>query len=188
MRQRGRWAGVAAVLAAGWLVSPAAVPLYDPQVTVYAPPQAFGVPAAAKPADIVLRAAPVALTPPGPPGTVASNVYALTLTSPDGPVTVRPEAQPPSITLRAVTAELPLPVVQYRASPDQPWRALETRQVGREVFNTRAPGPGEYVLSRPAAAKRTEGGRGLLPLVIGLAVLLVVGVLLAVRLLARQRE
>lgn len=236
MRQRGRWAVVVAVLAAGWLASPAAVPLYDgvgfpdepyrfvpprdagtaaatpaqvrlkvsggvntggllansaevgPQVTVYAPPQAFGVPDAKSTAEIVLRAQPVPMTAPTPRGQVDSNVYAVTLTSAAGPVSVRTEAQTPSITLRAVSAVLPLPTVQYRSGPGQPWRDLRSRQVGRDVVNAPAPGAGEYVLVRPvAAAAEDGGGRGPLLLVLALAVLLVGGVLVGVRLLARQQ-
>jgi hypothetical protein len=236
MRQRGRWTVVAAVLAAGWLASPAAVPLYDgvgfpdepyrfvpargagqpaavaevrlkvvggvnpggllanstevgPQVTVYAPPEAFAVPDPTSPGEIVLRAAPVPLMPPAPRGEVVSNVYAVTLTSRLGPVTVQPQAQTPAITLRSVTPGLPLPIVQYRPAPDQPWRPLRTRQVGRDIVNASAPGAGEYVLIRPAAVTKEDGGgRGPLLLVIGLAVVLVVGVLVGVRVLARQSE
>jgi hypothetical protein len=160
-----------------------------PQVTVYAPPQAFGV-AGGTTGQIVLRAEAVPLTGSPPPGQVVSNVYALTLTSAAGPVTVRPEAQTPAITLRAVTPGLPLPIVQYRPSPDRPWQPLRTKQVGRDIVNAPAPGgAGEYVLARPAAAaKKDGGGRGPLLLVVGLAVLLVAGVLVGVRLLARQSE
>ena len=159
-----------------------------PQVSVYAPPQAFQLPSASAAGDITLTARPVPLTPPAPPGQLQSNVYELALTSPSGAVIVRSDAQQPGITLRAVSTKEPLPVMYFRASPDQRWQQLETRQVGRDIFNAAAPGPGDYVLSRAAAAARSDSGgnRGLFVLV-GLVVLLVVGVVVGVRVLSSRR-
>ena len=159
-----------------------------PQVSVYAPPQAFQLPSPSASDDITLTAQPMPLSTPAPPGQAVSNVYELTLTSPAGPVTVRSNAQEPGITLRAVDTKEPLPVMYFRASPDQRWQRLETRQVGRDIFNAAAPGPGDYVLSRAAAAARTDSGgnRGLFVLV-GLVVLLMVGVVVGVRVLGSRR-
>jgi hypothetical protein len=156
-----------------------------PQVSVYAPPQAF---ATAGAGPVRLRAEPVPPAPPLPPGELESNVYALTLTVPAGDVRVRPEAQPPGITLRAVSVAEPLPVVQYRATPGDPWKALKTRRVGRDNFNATAPGQGEYVLTRVAAATPTSSGNGGLLLVVGLAVVVMVGVLVGVRMAGRRQE
>jgi hypothetical protein len=161
-----------------------------PQVTFYAPPHAFEVGGAPAGAEVVLRVQPVPLSGPAPSGVLASNVYAVSATSAAGPVTVRTDAQSPAITLRATTAVQPLPVVRYRSSPTAPWQQLRTRPTGRDVVNADAPGLGEYVLTRPVTrtAADTGAGRGPLLLVIGLAALLVVGVLVGVRLLGRQRE
>ncbi len=150
-----------------------------PQVTVYAPPRAFGAAA-----EVLLRAEPVELQRPSPRGVVESNVYALTLSSASGPVTLQPEAQSPTITLRSVTTTAPLPVVQHREGPGRPWSALTTRRVGNDVFSADAPGAGEYVLARPAAG---GGGAGT-PALLGLGAALVVAVLLGTRALTRRRE
>ena len=159
-----------------------------PQVSVYAPPQAFALPDRSGSADIVLRAEAVPPAGELPEGEQESNVYALTLTSPDGEVEVRPEAQPPGITLRAVTVTEPLPTMHHRADRESPWRALKTRRVGRDNFNAAAPGPGEYVLVRLPAQDRNGGGSTGLLLVIGAAVLIMVAVVVGVRLAARRTE
>ena len=155
-----------------------------PQVSVYAPPQAFALPDRAGSAEIVLRAEAVPPAGELPEGEQESNVYALTLTSAAGEVSVRPEAQSPGITLRAVTVEEPLPTMHHRPDRESPWRALKTRRVGRDNFNAPAPGPGEYVLVRlPAPAD--DGGTGLL-LVVGFAVAIMLAVVVGVRVAARR--
>lgn len=233
MRQRGRWAVVAALLATGWLAGPGGVPLYDglgvpdepyrfvppraadalpattaqivlelsggrnsgglvaisaeagPQVTVYAPPQAFAVPELGG-GQLQVRAEAVALERPSPPGELESNVYRLTLTSPAGPVTLRAEAQRPLITLRGVTPESRVPVVmQHRSAAGRAWRPLPTRKVGRHSFTADVPGPGEYVLVRSGAAARDGDGLGVLPALV-LALLLGAAVVAGVRLLNRR--
>jgi hypothetical protein len=159
-----------------------------PQVSVYAPPQAFALPSPSAVGDIRLTAEPVPLSPPAPPGSPVSNVYALSLTSPGGPVTVRSNAQKPGITLRAVDAKEPLPVMYYRSAPDQRWTELPTQQVGRDIFNSVAPGPGDYVLTRAGGSTRADsGGRTGLLLLVGLVVLVMVGVVVGVRVLSSRR-
>jgi hypothetical protein len=160
-----------------------------PQVSVYAPPKAFQVAGSPKASEIRLRADPVALTPPAPPGELESNVYSLSVRSPVGPVTLRSDAQQPGITLRAISVKEPLPVMHYRATATDPWRALPTRRVGRDNFNATAPGAGEYVLTRVGGATKEESSnRGLL-LLVGAVVVLMVGVVVGVRVLSgRQTE
>jgi hypothetical protein len=126
---------------------------------------------------------------PVPEGILESNVYELSLTSAAGPVTIVPEAQPPAITMRSVTTQLPEPVFHYRPTPSETWREIKTRRVGRDIFNATAPGVGEYVLVRDAAGpanKSGSGGRGPLYAVLGATVLLMVLVLVGVRVLARR--
>ena len=236
MSQRRRWVAVAGLLAAGALLSPTAVPLYDgvgfpdepyryvpprssddfvasaarvelrvvdgvnaggllansnelgPQVSVYAPPKAFQVSGAPKASEIRLRADPVVLSPPAPPGELESNVYALSLRSPVGPVTLRSEAQQPGITLRAISVKAPLPVMQYRAKAGDPWRALPTRRVGRDNFNATAPGVGEYVLTRLGAEQKASSSNRGLFLLVGAVVVLMVGVVVGVRVLAGRQS
>jgi hypothetical protein len=158
-----------------------------PQASVFAPPHAFAAPGVA-PIALVIR--PVPPQQPMPTGVLESNVYALSLTSTAGPVTVVPEAQPPAITMRSVTTLTPEPVFHYRATPAQKWRELKTRRVGRDIYNAIAPGPGEYVLVRdaagPAKKSASSDGRGALYAVLGATLLLVVGVIVGVRVLSRR--
>lgn len=156
-----------------------------PQVSVFAPPHAFGAPGTA---PILLAARPVPPQPPLP-GTQVSNVYALSLTSAAGPVTVLPQAQPPAITMRVWTTAPPAPVFEYRPDPAQKWQELKTRQVGRDIYNASAPGPGEYVLvqlgSSSSPQKSSSGHTGLY-VVLGATVLLMAAVIVGVRVLARR--
>jgi hypothetical protein len=157
-----------------------------PQASVFAPPHAFAAPG---PAPVVLDLGPVAPAPPMPPGAAESNVYALSLSSAAGPVSLVPEAQPPAITMRSVTTLPPEPVFHYRAAPAEKWREIKTRRVGRDIYNAVAPGAGEYVLMRDAAAsspRPSSAGRGALYAVLGATLALVAGVIVAVRLLARR--
>jgi hypothetical protein len=156
-----------------------------PQASVFAPPHAFR---AAGTAPVVLALRPVA--PQGPlPGTAVSNVYELSLTSAAGPVTIAADAQPPAITMRSTTPGPPEPVFEYRTGPDQAWREIKTRRVGRDIFNAVAPGAGEYLLVQvgtAAAADTRSGGHAGLYAVLGGTVLLMVLVIVGVRLLARR--
>jgi hypothetical protein len=157
-----------------------------PQVSMFAPPHAFAAPGTA---SIVLAVRPVPATGPLPDGVLESNVYAVSLTSAAGAVTILPEAQPPALTMRSVTTQLPEPVFMHRAAPGERWRELKTRRVGTDIYNTTAPGVGEYVLVRDAAApqkKATSAGRGPLYAVVGATVVLMVLVLAGVRVLARK--
>jgi hypothetical protein len=156
-----------------------------PQASVFAPPHAFAAPGTA---PVVLAVRPVPPEPPMPPGVLESNVYALSLTSAAGPVTIVPEAQPPAITMRSVTTLPPEPVFHYRASATEKWRELKTRRVGRDIFNAAAPGAGEYVLVRDAGGpggKESSGHTGLY-VVLAATVLLMAGVIVGVRLAARR--
>ena len=155
-----------------------------PQVSFYAPPKAFAVTGSA---PIAVAVKPVPLTPPLPPGQVDSNDYALSLTSPDGPVNVRPNAQPPGLTMRSGSAATTGLVIEYRAAGATTWRELKTRQIGRDIFTGNAPGAGDYVLALLPAAARSKGtSRTVLYAVVGATLLLVVLVIAGVRLLSRR--
>jgi hypothetical protein len=157
-----------------------------PQISVYAPPHAFAAPGTA---PILLSARPVPPTPPLPRGTLDSNVYALSLTSTAGPVTIVAAAQPPAITMRAVTVTPTQPVFVYRADPTSTWRELKTRRIGQDIFNANAPGQGEYALvqiGRAPTGPSSGSSRGPLYAVLGATALLMVLVLAGVRLLSRR--
>lgn len=154
-----------------------------PQVSVYAPPQAFATTTAAT--SLTVSATPVTPTPPEPPGERSSNSYLLRFVAAGLPATLRPQAQAPTITMRVADADGPPPLFAYRPAPSEPWRALAARAVGADVYTTTVPGAGEYVLVRSAPAPSARApGRGLPAL--GLAagavgVLLLVAVLLGLR-------
>jgi hypothetical protein len=155
-----------------------------PQASVFAPPHAFR---AAGTAPVVLALRPVVPQPPLPASAV-SNVYELSLTSTAGPVTLDPSAQPPAMTMRSTTPGPPQPVFEYRAAPTEKWRELKTRRVGRDIFNTVAPGAGEYVLVQLGTSndKKSSSGHGALFAVLGATVLLMIGVIVGVRVLSRR--
>ncbi len=157
-----------------------------PQISVFAPPQAFQV-ATTEDSQLVVRAEAVVPVKP-PPGRLQSNVYRLTLTSPAGPVTVNPKAQPLGVAMRATAVdEAALPVMNFRPDPESPWRALATKRVGEDVFAGPGPAAGDYVLAPPSqpVGKRTSTTL-LLVLVVG-ALVFVGGVLVAVRRLNTAR-
>lgn len=158
-----------------------------PQVSVFAPPQAFQAPAGSAAEVITVAATPVPPSPPLAPGVRLSNSYQVTYRAGDADATQRRQAQKPSITMRATEVQLPLPVFAYRPNASIPWRTLETKQVGADIFNTSVPDAGEFVLvrvSRPVTQGSTN--RTGLVLLIGLGVLVVVGALVLVRLAARR--
>lgn len=152
-----------------------------PQVSVYAPPRAFAAPGKA---PVVVSARPVAPVPPLPAGRVDSNVYVLAFTSADGPVSLVKEAQTPAITMRSVSTTPAEPVFAYRPSPTASWQWLPTRRVGRDLSDAKAPGAGEYVLVLRSGAK--AAGHTALYVVLGGVLLLVVGVIVGVRLMAKR--
>lgn len=157
-----------------------------PQISVFAPPQAFQV---ATTADslLVVRAEPVIPVKP-PPGRLQSNVYRLTLTSPAGPVTVNPKAQPIGMALRAVAvAEAALPVMHFRPDPESPWRALKTKRVGEDAFAGSGPAAGDYVLAPPPQPVGKQTSTTLLLVLVVGALVFVGAVLVAVRRLNTAR-
>jgi hypothetical protein len=156
-----------------------------PQASVFAPPHAFLAPGTA---PVVLAIRPVDPVPPLP-GTPVSNVYAMSLTSSAGPVTIAPDAQPPAITMRSTTPGPPQPVFEYRAAAGQPWREIKTRRVGRDIFTALAPGAGEYLLvqlGNTTDTKPSRGGHTGLYAVLGATVILMVLVIVGVRVLSRR--
>ena len=157
-----------------------------PQVTVYAPPQAFQVARPDSVAPLRVRAEPVPPTEP-PRGDLVSNVYAVTLTSADGPVSVRPEAQPPVITLRAVSEQPPAPVMHHRTRPGEPWRTLPTKRVGRHHFHADVPGEGEFVLARAWTRAGDSTGTGPLVAAGVLALVVLTAAVLGLRVAGRRR-
>ncbi|MDP9101113.1 MAG: hypothetical protein M3N21_03075 [Actinomycetota bacterium] len=155
-----------------------------PQVSVYAPARAFGVPPPG--ADIAVSAKPVPLVSP-PSGRPDSDVYEVMFVSTAGPVTLRQGAQPPTITLRAASASGAAPVMQYRSDPSASWRPLDTSKVGNDVYFAVLPGAGQFLLVQPTSHAKTGNGGSALLFVAG-GVGLLVAVLVLIRFRAGQGE
>ena len=160
-----------------------------PQVSVFIPPYSLAVPGSAE-STVTVVARPVEPTGTAAPGTAVSNVYEVSLTSPAGPVTVQTSAQSPGITLRATDAQQPTPVMRYRPDPSSPWRALDTKRLGFDIYHSDLPGAGSFVLSRDTpttvAAKPARGSSMTWLVVLGLV--LVAPLLAVVRLMTRRPE
>lgn len=134
-----------------------------PQVSLFIPPYSLAVASSsARPTTVEVVAAPVAPDGTAIPGSAVSNVYEVSLRSPAGPVTVQTAAQAPGLTLRATDAQQPTPVMRYRPAPSAPWRQLETKRLGFDIYHSDLPGAGDYVLSRdrppPGSATKSPSG------------------------------
>lgn len=140
--------------------------------------------------SVVLAATPLV----GPPtdGAPNSNDYRAEMTAPGGAVAVSVSSPlQPFLTLRSASTIPETPEMNYRATPTDPWRELDTARDGQDIYRSKFLGPGEYLLVQPAAAAggtpRTESGphTGLF-VALGLAGLILLG-LIVVRLRARPK-
>jgi hypothetical protein len=110
-----------------------------PQVSINLSSRALSVP---KPAtEVVLRADPKAPTDQPAGGTIAGNVYVVSATSQPGPPSIR--NQDVSLSLRLpqdVQTTIP-PKIIYRTHGGK-WRALNTLQVGADIYEVHFQGVG----------------------------------------------
>ena len=153
-----------------------------PQVRVYVPAGWLRAPAGAM--SVQLTATPSAPKPPLPTdGPIVSNVYTVTVTATGGPVQIV-GADPnnePVIQLRAPTQQQPGPT--FESFDGKSWKASKTTQVGQDVYQTFAPKFGIWALvQRKGGGSGLSGGK-LVMLVIGIAILVVVGIIVLIRLL-----
>lgn len=229
MSHRRFWPVALLLVALGWLVSPAPVPIYDgvgvpdepyrfiappagttatapptvatqttplkngvsvrglvlstleqsPQFSLYVPPASM----ASKGREITVRAEPTAPTDPPLGKVIGSNVYRVTFTDPEGPVTVTPSLGAASMYLRAMDTTDGW-ALQYRESPTSTWKQQETARSGTDTFVGSFVGPGDYALAKAPSESGGGGGIAVLPLVLGGTLLLLVVVVIAVRLRA----
>lgn len=117
-------------------------------------------------------------------GTVWGNVYRLTATSDAGTVQVHTGAgTASSILLRSPAAPPPEPAIEYNDGTG--WRPLQTTKTGNDIFTAPLAGLGDYAvvqLRNPPAAAGSGGGNGyVLPIVIGVALVVLAGVIVSVR-------
>lgn len=147
---------------------------------------------AAQAGPVVVTLTPLAPTdqPVGTP--VDGNVYQVDVTSPAGPVNFTAAAVDATVSLRAPQAG-PRETMLYRPGTGQPWKALQTAQVGREVWAASLPGLGQYALAQdrpgsggpaaagPGGARDGAGGLPVLAIALGGGVLVLLGVVAVVR-------
>jgi len=154
-----------------------------PQVSVYVPAGSLRAPAGAT--TIQVTATPSAPQPPLPAdGTIVGDVYTVTASAPGGDVTVigKGDNHTPVIQMRAPTGRQPGPV--FETFDGKKWRASETIRVLQDVYQTFAPKLGVWALvQQNTTASAGIGGAQLVMLVLGIAILAIVGIIVVVRLM-----
>ena len=160
-----------------------------PQVRVYIPSGWLRGPAGAT--TIQVTAVPSAPKPPLPTdGPIVGNVYTVSATASGGPVEfvgTDPNNEP-VIQLRAPTQQQPGPT--FETFDGKKWKVSKTTQVGQDVYQTFAPKLGIWALVQRKGGSSGMSGGQLLLLVLGIAILAVVGIIVVIRLVrsAAQRS
>jgi hypothetical protein len=153
-----------------------------PQINIYVPPGALEVPAGAT--GVTVTATPLAPEEPLPTdGDIVTDVYRVTAQVDGKDVRiVGQDASAPAIQMRAPTAKQPGPVFERRTADG--WEQLHTIRSGFDVYQTpRVSAFGEFALVElsPGAGGGGSGGVNVGLLVGGIAVLLIAGVIVAIR-------
>jgi hypothetical protein len=156
-----------------------------PQVWLYVPVGVLAAPGR----KVTVKVVPEAPTLPPADGPIDGNVYRVSLTDPAGPVTLNSSES--TISLRAITAKQPGPVIEHRLGPGQKWRLLDTSRTGNDIYSGVLPGAGDYALVHSSLGQARgfpSGGSGgsNYGLIVGLLVLFVL--LLSVVFAVRSRE
>lgn len=155
-----------------------------PQVRVYVPPGALQAPPGAT--SVQLTATPSAPKDPLPTdGTIVGNVYTITLSAPGGDVRIigKGDDQTPTIQMRAPTANQPGPVFEH--FDGEKWTQTETIRAGQDIYQTAAPELGVWALVQPRGGGSGFGGVQLVMLVFGIAILVIVGIIIVIRIARR---
>lgn len=154
-----------------------------PQISVYIPATSLQVPPGAT--GVTVTAEPLAPTPPLPKnGTIVTNVYRISATAngADVPIVGTGNAEP-SVQMRAPSAKQPGPVFEHRTTSG--WQRMKTLRVGNDIYQASVPSFGDWALVQlgAQAGSSSSGGGGInMGLLIGgIAILLVAGVILAIR-------
>ena len=161
-----------------------------PQIVLYIPAGSLQAPSGAT--SIAVSETPLAPSPPLPTdGTIVTNVYRVQVTTASGPVQMigKNENQIPTLQMRAPSAKQPGPVFEHRTSTG--WTRAATLRVGQDIYQASAPQFGDWALvqlnAAPKKAKSSGGGINIGLLVAGVAVLVLAGIILAIR-VARTRN
>jgi hypothetical protein len=155
-----------------------------PQISIYVPAGALGVPAGVT--SVQLTAAPAAPTAPLPDdGTLVGNVYVLSATAGDREVDVVGTGNAaPTIQMRAPQGKQPLTSFEHRVGDR--WEQVKTTRIGLDLYQASAEQFGDWALVQltDASSVADSGGGGginLGLLVPGIAVLVVAGVIFGIR-------
>jgi hypothetical protein len=154
-----------------------------PQISVYVPPGALAVPSGAT--GVEVTATPLAPQEPLPSdGDIVTNVYRVTaqVDGKDVRIVGTDTATAPAIQMRAPTAKQPGPVFERRTADG--WEQLHTIRSGFDVYQTtRVSAFGEFALVELDSSGGSSGGGVNVGLLVGgIAVLLIAGVIVAIRL------
>jgi len=156
-----------------------------PQVWVYVPPGALAPPAGAS--TVQLTATPSAPTAPLPTdGTIVGNVYTVSVTASGAPVSVvgKGDNGSPKLQMRAPTANQPGPT--FERFDGKKWTPSETIRSGQDLYQTSIQELGVWALVQQKTGGSGLGGAQLAMLVLGIAILVIVGIIVVVR-TARSR-
>lgn len=161
-----------------------------PQISVYIPAGSLKAPDGAT--SITITASPSAPVPPLPKdGPIVTNVYTVTATaSGGGTVTVigTGDNQTPTLQMRAPTAKQPGPTFETRV--DGGWKRAQTVRVGQDIYQTFAPQLGVWALVQGKVSAAAGGGMSttqVVLLVVGIAILAIVGIIVLIR-IVRSRS
>jgi hypothetical protein len=161
-----------------------------PQVVYFVPAGALKAPAGAT--SIRITETPLAPAPPTPAdGRIVGNVYRVTATTSQGDAVVvgRGIERTPTLDLRAPSAKQPGPVFEHLTAGV--WKQSATLRIGQDIYQTSAGSLGDWALVQltkaPAMSSSSGGGVNVGLLVGGIAVLLLVAAIVAIR-VARTRR
>jgi hypothetical protein len=154
-----------------------------PQISLFVPAGALQPPAGAT--TIVVTATPEAPSKPLPTdGRIITNVYRITATgNGQNAAVIGKGATEPALQMRAPKPPTgQLPVFEHRTPTG--WQHSQTIRIGQDIYQTSAPVFGDWALVQPSKPVKASSGGGINTglLVAGIAVLLIAGVILAVRL------
>jgi hypothetical protein len=153
-----------------------------PQVVVYVTAGSFRVPAGVT--SIELTATPKAPTAPLPDdGTLVGNVYVLAATADGKPLELTATGNDaPTLQMRAPQGKQPTTTFEH--FEDGRWVPAKTARIGQDRYQTSATQLGEWALvqlSDPSGGDGGGGGANLALLLPGIGLLVVAGVILAIR-------
>jgi hypothetical protein len=157
-----------------------------PQVVYYVPNGAMKAPTGAS--AITVTATPLAPTAPLPAdGTIVGNVYRIAATTSKGDAVIVGHGitQLPTLDMRAPTGKQPGPVFEHVVSGA--WQHSNTLRIGVDVYQTSAGALGDWALVQLKSQPGKSSGINVGLLAAGIAVLVIVVLIIAIRLSRTRR-